>query len=113
MIQPWFCQLDFKKNICWRRRLGSGYKNRCDSKWEHPQGTARDNPGWQLRIDLRSTDLVDEYHRFEPKKVEYEHELNWYIIYIENDFFTAAGGPETLLEIIREFLDFAEPDTND
>ncbi|MGN7770180.1 immunity 53 family protein [Phyllobacterium sp. 22552] len=95
-------------------KLQAWYKSHCDGEWELHQAikiSTLDNPGWHVQIDLRSTSLVDEYHRFEPKQVDYEHETNWYTFNIENDIFTAAGGPETLLEILREFLDFAEPDS--
>ena len=63
-----------------------------------------DNPGWMVRISLRSTALESrqfkEISRLEPDR-------DWIRCWIEDGKFQGAGGPQMLDEILRTFVDWA------
>mgnify|MGYP003577388815 CR=1 FL=1 len=89
--------------------LQQWFNSQCDGKWEKYHKVSLvslDNPGWLLNVDLQDTPL--ETTPFKEKKVKYDSENDWYVVRIENDIFVGAGGKNTLLHLIREFLNFAK-----
>jgi len=84
------------------------YTDNCNGNWEHSYGITietLDNPGWDIKIDLKDTVL-------EKEKIEYEfnkkNENDWYGIKIEDSVFSAFGDPNKLsflLELFKKFVD--------
>lgn len=88
--------------------LEKWYKNNCNGDWEHSYGITietLDNPGWEIKIDLRNTIL-------EKEKIDYvlteKNENDWFGIKVEDAQFTAVGDPDKLsflLEAFKKFVD--------
>lgn len=88
--------------------LQEWYKNNCDGDWEHQHGVdikTLDNPGWNIAIDLRETDLSELEITYELVK---KSEDDWYGVSIEKSRYESLGDPsklELLLEIFRQITD--------
>ena len=94
-------------------RLQQWYLDQCDEDWEHSYGVAistLDNPGWNLEIDLTDTALAGRpfepihYGMFEDAETSGNE---WIFCKVEDNKFSAAGGPFKLEEIINVFLKWA------
>lgn len=88
--------------------LEEWYKNNCNGDWEHSYGITietLDNPGWEIRIDLKGTML-------EKEKKEYalteNNDKDWFGFKVENAQFIATGDPNKLLFLIEKFKQFVE-----
>lgn len=84
------------------------YKNNCNGDWEHSYGISvdtLDNPGWDIKIDLKNTTLQD-------RKIEYnlieKDEDDWYGIKVEDAQFIASGDPAKLEFLLNKFKEFVE-----
>jgi len=94
-------------------RLQDWYIQQCDGDWEHSYGVrieTLDNPGWNLEIDLVDTQL--EGKPFEPVNYGMFDEVEtsgneWIFCKVEDNKFSAGGGPHKLNEIINVFLHWA------
>jgi hypothetical protein len=93
--------------------LQQWYLQECNEDWEHTYGVkieTLENPGWILEIDLIGTPLEGE--RFEPVHYGMFEEAEgsgneWILCKVENNKFSASGGPLKLTEIINVFLRWA------
>ena len=88
--------------------IESWYKNNCNGDWEHSYGITietLDNPGWDIKIDLKGTPLENE--KMEYKLVE-QDENDWYGIKIENAQFIASGDPNKLEFLITLFKEIVQ-----
>ena len=83
------------------------YAANCDGDWEHSYGVqieTLDNPGWNLTVDLKFTDLEGQQRDWSLLQ---RSENDWIGIKVENNRFEASGGPHNLEEILQAFLDWA------
>lgn len=88
--------------------LEEWYKNNCNGDWEHSYGITietLDNPGWEIKIDLKNTML-------EKEKIDYvlteNNEKDWFGFKVENAQFIASGDPNKLSFLIEKFKQFVE-----
>ncbi|MFV0393965.1 MAG: immunity 53 family protein [Coprobacillaceae bacterium] len=65
-----------------------------------------DNPGWNIRIQLKDTILNSE--KFEDIIIQRENEENWIQCKVENEEFNAFCGPKNLEEVISIFRKWVE-----
>lgn len=84
------------------------YKNNCNGDWEHSYGITietLDNPGWDIKIDLKNTLL-------EHEKIEYtlneKNDNDWFSMKVDNAMFIASGDPDKLSLLLGLFKKFAE-----
>ncbi len=87
------------------------YANNCNGDWEHSYGITietLDNPGWEIKIDLKNTSLENE-------NIDYilteNSEEDWYGIKVENSQFIGTGDPYKLSFLIEKFRQFTEERT--
>ena len=93
--------------------LQQWYLQQCDEDWEHSYGVrieTLDNPGWSLDINLADTSL--EGKAFDPVHYGMFEEAEtsgneWLFCKVENNMFSARGGPLKLDEMINVFLQWA------
>jgi hypothetical protein len=88
--------------------LQQWYSERCDGEWEHSYGieiSTLDNPGWQIKVDLRDTGL--EEARFENVTVE-RAKTDWIRCSVGDKMFRGACGPLNLTELLGYFRSFAD-----
>jgi hypothetical protein len=94
-------------------KLQQWYLAQCNGDWEHSFGisiTSLDNPGWILEVDLEHTALAGKafaplhYGMFDEAGTS-GHE--WIHCRVEDNKFSAAGGPMKLPELIDVFLAWA------
>ena len=96
------------------------YEN-CDGDWEHSFGlqiTTMDNPGWDVKIDIRETVLegLEIFEEFEGARTErdllpanaYDANYDWYRIWIEQSMFRAYCAPKRLGFVLDIFLRYAK-----
>lgn len=95
-------------------RLQSWYVRRCNDLWEHSYGITIDNidnPGWQIKIDLKDTYLqTTEFANVSMNcnETDWPADRNWYSCKKDSDTFSAACGPLLLETVLKIFLDWAE-----
>ncbi len=95
-------------------RLQQWYRAQCDGEWEHSSGVTigtLDNPGWSLDVDLRGTSLQGKLFKEHNCGVASGAATSgdeWVVCKVEQNVFTARGGPFKLQEMIEVFLDWAE-----
>lgn len=84
------------------------HEGQCDGDWEHGVGASidtLDNPGWLLTVDLAGTDcdgrILDRFSH------NYEHKLDWWTCWTEDNVFCGAGGPRQLRSLLEAFRDWA------
>ena len=84
------------------------YLSNCNEDWEHSYGITietLDNPGWDVKIDLKETPL-------ENKNIEYSFnkssENDWYSYKIQNNEFVATGDPNKLTFLLELFRNIVE-----
>ena len=89
------------------QELQTWYLSHCDGDWEHAHGIhieTLDNPGWEVRIDLRDTELANRpftaFSNLDP-------DVDWMECHVEEGQFLAHGGAPMLEPILRAFLDWA------
>jgi hypothetical protein len=88
------------------QKLTSWFSAQCNGEWEHTYGikiATLDNPGWELRIDLTETALVDQ--PFEAIQRD-RSEKDWVRCRLEGTTFAGYGGVSNLDELINIFLDW-------
>ena len=84
------------------------YLSQCDGDWEHEFGVEIsncDNPGWNVKIDLRYTPYEDFTKEWELVE---KGENDWYGVKIENAVYDAAGDPKKLKFLLDGFREFVE-----
>jgi hypothetical protein len=86
--------------------LAAWYSRNCNGTWEHQYGveiSTLDNPGWQVKIDLRGTrlDVVDG-----PRVEVTRSESDWVTCRVVDGQYQGFGGPTNLLEILEHFREF-------
>ena len=89
-------------------RLQDWYLSQCNDDWEHSFGVridTLDNPGWIMKIDLVETELFDR--RFERVRTD-RSETDWIQSESDGTYYEAAGGALNLIEMIEQFLAWAE-----
>ncbi|MDU0206500.1 immunity 53 family protein [Paenibacillus sp. MAH-36] len=87
--------------------LEEWYLSQCDGDWEHGYGIkieTLDNPGWGVEINLMDTYL--ENKDFTSVQVE-RNDDDWLFCKVENNTFTASGGPKNLHEILVKFKEWS------
>jgi hypothetical protein len=87
--------------------LQAWYLSHSNGDWEHAYGIrieTLDNPGWEVRINLRGTELEDR--SFTPIS-DLDPESTWMECHVEDGHFEAHGGPAMLEPMLRVFLDWA------
>jgi hypothetical protein len=84
------------------------YKSQCNDDWEHNFGvkiTTIDNPGWEITIDLNSTNLSSLSF---PWTLVGDFESSWVGYKIENNQFNGASDPQNLSTLLNIFKMLAE-----
>ena len=88
--------------------LQAWFATQCNGDWEHGQGITietLDNPGWQVRIDLRySTITRRDFARLETYRTEHD----WVVAWVDEDSYHAACGPLNLGEALFLFRVWVE-----
>ena len=90
-------------------QLQDWYLSRCNGEWEHQFGVqidTLDNPGWDVKIDLRETHLADR--PFKKISIQREDDDNWLICWVQDEKFVGCCGPKNLEELLGVFLDWAK-----
>jgi len=90
-------------------RLQNWYLAHCDGDWEHSFGVSistLDNPGWALKINLVGTSCSG---RALPETSVGDSDVDaaWYVCWVDNNEFHAAGSALMLTTMIGYFLDWA------
>jgi hypothetical protein len=89
-------------------KLASWVEANCDGDWEHQFGVricTIDNPGWLVKVDLSGTALAG---RILPLQRAERTESDWIHLHSDGLIFTAAGGLGNLEEMLTEFLEWLE-----
>jgi hypothetical protein len=89
------------------------YASNCDTYWEHSFGVqigTLDNPGWDVTIDLKDTNLDGKH--FEEFQREASEE-RWIHCRVEKNKFRGFGDETKLEEILKVFLDWAKSQNDD
>ena len=98
-------QFNDKSVLTW---LQQWYSDRSDGEWEHTYGIeilTRDNPGWQIKVDLQGTGLKET--SFEKVTVE-RAKTDWIHYSVEDERFKGACGARNLTELLSYFRSFAD-----
>lgn len=88
--------------------LQQWFASHCDGDWEHSDGIrigTLDNPGWELAVDLRDTELANR--PFTNVKLD-RSEVDWVQARVQDGRFEAFGGPKNLTELLSIFRNWAE-----
>jgi hypothetical protein len=92
-------------NLAW---LQNYYLSLCDGDWEHTFGfniETSDNPGWIVSFDLQETEL--EGTQFDLVEIK-RSKQDWFFCSVDNNRFSASGGPKNLDEILAVFRKWVE-----
>lgn len=96
------------------RRLQLWRLSQCNGDWEHTYGiriNTLDNPGWEVAVDVKDTDLYGV--PFNVVDVQREEDDDWLYCKVEKGTFVAACGPLNLEEAIDAFLSWAGENDKD
>lgn len=88
--------------------LEKWYTNNCNGDWEHSYGITietLDNPGWDIKIDLKGTILENEIKNYTFTKI---NDDDWFGIKVENAEFYAFGDSNKLSFLLELFKSFVE-----
>jgi len=88
--------------------LQKWYQAECDGDWEHENIISiesLDNPGWQVRIDLKYTVLENITIESIMNEVD---DNDWWFFEIKNDVYRAAGDPNKLEIMLLKFKEIVE-----
>ena len=94
--------------------LQKWYFSQCNGDWEHSYGIKIgniDNPGWEVKIDLRDTELEDANFPEVSYGVGEQAESSgddWLLCRRVENEFDGCGGPHKLNEILEVFLKWAQ-----
>ncbi|MFH0733814.1 MAG: immunity 53 family protein [bacterium] len=92
--------------------LENWYSSNCNEDWEHMYGIkigTLDNPGWDVRIDLKETEFENET----VDRFLYDNgDDDWYSYEIIDAQFIAYGDPTKLSFLLGLFRKFIEERTN-
>src|SRR5437867_3023794 len=86
-------------------KVQSWYLDQCNGEWEHTHGisiTTLDNPGWEVKIDLKDTRWENAH--FGDLNVE-RAENDWIRCAKEAEHFKGYGDPTKLDRILDFFLE--------
>jgi hypothetical protein len=94
--------------------LQNWYISNCNGEWEHQHGInieSRDNPGWWVKIDLMTTELLNK--PFEPVVRgdvigNSDPQPPWLHCYVKGGIWNGCGDATTLKEILEIFLEWAK-----
>ena len=92
--------------------LEKWFVSNCNGDWEHSYGITietLDNPGWDIKIDLKNTPLANEKLEYTYTK---KNENDWFGIKIEKAEFYAFGDPNKLSFLLELFKKFVEEKTS-
>ena len=95
-------------------RLQAWFAQNCDGRWEHTFGVSIqscDNPGWWVKIDVRSTALEHKPYNDVQLGVGddgHPRSENWLHCYCKEGTWNGAGDNEKLEAILEHFLNWAE-----
>ena len=88
--------------------LQAWYAAQCDGDWETRYGvmlSTSETSGWELRIDLVGTGLEGR----ELGRVRTAHTPgDWFEAWCDGYTFRAAGGVDSLEQLLEAFFDFSE-----
>ena len=87
--------------------LQDWYKQQCDGFWEHLYGIEIgniDNPGWEIKIDLKDTPYEDE----EFLEINIQNNDQWMICEKQKSVFKGYGSYDKLFEILTVFKNWIE-----
>ena len=88
--------------------LQSWYAAQCDGDWETRYGvmlSTTETSGWELRIDLVGTELEGR----ELGRIRAAHTPgDWFEAWCDGYTFRAAGGVESLDQLLEAFFDFSK-----
>lgn len=90
-------------------RLQQWYLSYCDDDWEHSYGVSistLDNPGWSLKINLAGTSCQGR-PLDETSVGDSDVDQSWYVCWVADNEFHAAGGPLMLNTMLDFFLNWA------
>jgi hypothetical protein len=85
-------------------KLEQWYSKHSNGDWEHQHGIkidTLDNPGWELVIDLKNTELENKV--FVQTKIE-RSENDWYHCSVVENKFIGNCGPLNLQEVLNVFF---------
>lgn len=92
------------------QELQNWYQAQCNEDWEHQYGVTidtLDNPGWQVKIDLKGTDLEGKPFdkiMFGMNAKSHPQSDNWLSCEMTDCQYRGFGDSQKLNEIIRTFL---------
>jgi hypothetical protein len=88
--------------------LQAWYAAQCDGDWESRYGVmlaTSEASGWELRVDLAGTPLEGR----ELGRVRYARTPgDWFEAWCDGYTFRAAGGVDSLEQLLEAFFDFSE-----
>ncbi len=88
--------------------LQAWYAAQCDGEWETRYGVmlaTSETSGWELRVDLAGTDLEGrELGRIRSAQTPDD----WFEAWCDGYTFRAAGGAESLEQVLVAFFDFSQ-----
>ena len=90
--------------------LESWFLGQCDGEWKHGMGITiegLDNPGWDVKIDLKGTSLRDV--NSDSGLIE-KSNSDWYVITIKDGMFNAYGDPTKLDFLLQHFKELVNRD---
>jgi len=93
---------------CYLSRLEDWFARNCNGDWEHTYGISietLDNPGWEVRIELQDTYLLNERFETVANRID---ETNWVHCSVSDGVFRGTGGIGKLQTVLRIFLEWAE-----
>ncbi len=88
--------------------LQAWYAAQCDGSWESRYGVmlaTSEASGWELRVDLAETSLEG---RELPRVRHARTPGDWVEAWCDGFTFRAAGGVDSLDQVLEAFFDFAE-----
>ena len=88
--------------------LRAWYAAQCDGEWETRYGvmlSTTETSGWELRIDLVGTQLEGR----ELGRIRAVHTPgDWFEAWCDGYTFRAAGGADSLEQLLEAFFDFSQ-----
>jgi hypothetical protein len=88
--------------------LQAWYAAQCDGDWEGRYGVmlaTSEASGWELRVDLAGTELEG---RELPRVRSASTPGDWFEAWCDGYTFRAAGGVDSLEQLLEAFFDFSE-----
>ena len=90
-------------------QLQQWYLSNCNGDWEHTYGVSigtLDNPGWSFKIELTGTPC-DGRDLARKSVGDHDTDDSWYVYWVADNEYHAAGGALMLTKMIDDFLGWA------